>query len=234
MTRNFDNILSRYIELLAGIDRWFNRCQSTFPAEIRCGQGCSGCCRGLFDVTLLDAWLVRHGFLQLNPESQERIRLAAEARVNAMRSHWPEFSPPYILNGRPDDEWELLMPDDDETPCVFLDDSGRCLIYEHRPMTCRLHGLPLVDLSGEVMHEEWCTENFVASDPLKISGLRGHFISQFRTEVSFMVELTTELFGHGVGELDTFIPLAVLVDYDRFDWRGWRQQSVLIENGPLT
>lgn len=234
MTRNIDNILASYAELLAGIDLWFNRCQSTFPAEIRCGQGCSGCCRGLFDVTLLDAWLVRHGFLQLNPESQERISLAAEARVNAMRSHWPEFSPPYILNGRPDVEWELLMPDDDEAPCVFLDDAGRCLIYEHRPMTCRLHGLPLVDLSGEVMHDEWCTENFVASDPLKISGLRGHFISQFRTEVSFMVELTTELFGHGVGELDTFIPLAVLVDYDRFDWRGWRQQSVLIENGPLT
>jgi len=40
---------------------------------------------------------------------------------------------------------ELLLegPPHPEGACAFLDESGACLIYEHRPYVCRTQGLPL-------------------------------------------------------------------------------------------
>ena len=233
MTTTIDTILSHYTQLLTAVDQWFCHSQVTFPDQIRCGQACSGCCRGLFDVTLLDAWLVRRGYEQLTVANQKMIRVQAEARLTAMRSLWPEFAEPYILNYRPDTEWEPLMPDEDETTCVFLDDTGCCLIYAHRPMTCRLHGLPLIDTSGEIMHDEWCTENFPSTDPLHLHQLQAPFDEWFRAEVALMQQLTGHLFGEELGELDTFIPLAALVNYDWFDWGEWWNRIRLIPNEPV-
>jgi Fe-S-cluster containining protein len=99
---------------------------------------------------------------------------------------------------------------------VLLDSEGHCLVYEHRPMTCRLHGLPLIDISGEVMHDEWCTENFRGANPLTLAeGLKGDFDRFFREEVKLDRELSQQLFGTIIYELDTVIPAALLIDFAR-------------------
>ncbi len=226
-------ILDAYGELISVIDVWFSRCQTALPDQIRCGQGCSGCCRALFDITLLDAWNLQRGFKLLPSATQAVIRGKANQRLALMLTPWPEFAEPYLLNYRPEGDWEQLMPDEDETPCVFLDDAGRCLVYDHRPMTCRLHGLPLVDLNGEVMYDEWCTDNFLDENPLELSELRAPFAVMFQQEVALMKQVTLQLFGHGLGELDTFIPLAALVDYETFDWSSWWAAVLLVENAQV-
>ena len=54
-------IVGRYRRLVAEADAWFARALAAHRAEARCGRGCDGCCRGLFDVTPLDAALLRAG-----------------------------------------------------------------------------------------------------------------------------------------------------------------------------
>lgn len=233
MNHKLAEILGAYGALLREVDQWFNRCQTALPQQIICGQGCSGCCRALFDITLLDAWHLQRGFQLLPPATQAVIHGKARLRLAQMRRQWPEFAAPYLLNYRPEADWEQLMPDEDETPCAFLDDAGRCLVYDYRPMTCRLHGMPLVDLSGEVMYDEWCTENFPDADPLDLPQVRAPFAAMFQQEVALMQQFTLLLFGHGLGELDTFIPLAALVDYETFDWTSWWAEVVLVENAPV-
>jgi Fe-S-cluster containining protein len=214
-------ILADYQRLLGRIDTWFAAAALRHPEQIRCGKGCSGCCRGLFDITILDGALLQQGFAQLPPTVRGEVLEKATARLARMQQLWPELAPPYLLNHRPDEEWEQLMPDDDETPCVLLDDHGHCLVYDHRPMTCRLHGLPLVDISGEVMHDEWCTENFMDTDPLALTDLAAPFDEIFRQEVMLGREFSRALLGDAVHELDTFIPPALLVDYAEFPWGKW-------------
>jgi Fe-S-cluster containining protein len=232
-------ILDAYGRLLTEVDRWFADCLRQFPGDIRCGQGCSGCCRALFDITLLDAWQLKTGFDQLPAPAKEAPLARAGTRAAELARLWPGFSAPFILNLRPDSEWEELMPEDDETPCPLLADDGRCLVYDHRPMTCRLHGLPLVDVNGEVLHDEWCTENFATRDPLALAALQGPFIALFREEVRLGRLFTAELLGAPLGELDTFIPTALLLDFASFDWRGWWsdngeqvRQTARIQGGP--
>jgi len=218
------DILEQYGKLLRQVDAWFARCMERFPSEIACASGCSECCRGLFDITLLDAAYLKSGFELLSAAARRRVTEKARVRLAGLQQIWPDFVPPYLLNCRPEEEWEELMPDDDETPCVLLGNDGRCLVYDHRPMTCRLHGLPLIDLSGDVMHDEWCTLNFTGTDPLALEELRGEFRTLFREELLLFRECVRTLFGQSCNEIDTFIPTALLIDFRKFDWQSWRAE----------
>lgn len=219
-----NELFHQYQALLARVDAWFGRCATVAGGSIHCTAGCSGCCRGIFDITLLDAAYLNHGFrTTVEAQVRERVLARCRRRLRKLRSHWPEFSRPFVLNYRLETDWEELMPDDDETPCVLLVD-GRCLVYDYRPMTCRLHGLPFVDQAGEVLHDEWCTLNFVGENPLDAPALREDFPAIFYEEGRLLRHFSELLTGSTFDALDTFIPTALLIDFKRFDWKSWQQE----------
>jgi len=207
-------IVEEYKKLLNEIDIWFKKSISIYPDQIKCNKGCSECCRGLFDITLLDAFFIKTGFKTLPVKTRDDLINQANKIVKKTEKIWPDFAPPYLLNYKPAEEWDMIMPDDDETPCIFLDKHGNCLIYNYRPMTCRLHGLPMVDISGEVMHDEWCTNNFIDSSPLEAEKIRAPFREIIKKEVELGRLFSKERVGKVFYELDTLIPTAILIDFD--------------------
>ncbi len=207
-----DDILRSYGDLLGEVDRWFTGCSTAYPQQIVCAGGCSSCCRGLFDITLPDAALLKSGFELLPQAVRTDVTRKARERVKGIRKIWPEFSPPYLLSHRPEEEWPRIMPEDDDTPCVLLDPDGRCLLYDYRPMTCRLHGLPLVDLSGELLDDSFCPLNFAARDPLTVAGLRGEFAELFRKETDLISRFNSLFNALPTAQMDTLIPAALLSD----------------------
>lgn len=220
-----DQILQEYAALLQSVDRWFARSIAAAGDAVVCSKGCSDCCRGLFDITLLDACLLKRGFDRLPEQVRERVTDKARIRIEALQAIRPGLEHPYILNVWPEEEWDEMMPDEDETPCPLLSDDGTCLVYDHRPMTCRLHGLPLVDVSGEVFHDEWCTLNFTREDPLSKPELSWEFRELFKDELLLFREVMDGLFNEKINELDTFIPTALLIDFQGFDWEGWWREN---------
>lgn len=222
-----EDVLGKYRKLLQKVDGWFAGCVEKHQNAIRCRTGCSGCCRGLFDITLLDACLLKSGFDLLDPETKLSVLDKAKGCLAGLKVIWPDFDNPYILNYRPEEEWELLMPEDDETPCPLLGMDGTCLVYDFRPMTCRLHGLPLVDVSGEVMFDGWCTLNFTGKDPVEIVDLRWGFNELFRNELEIFRWFTLKLLNQSMNELDTFIATALLIDFKNFEWAEWLKKSGL-------
>ena len=182
----------------------------------------------MFDITLLDALYLKSGFDRLDAGVKVRVLDKAKERLISLQALWPDFEAPYILNYRPEEEWEILMPDDDETPCPLLGEDGRCLVYDFRPMTCRLHGVPLIDISGELFYDEWCSLNFTKEDPLKMDELTWGFNALFKKELVIFRDLTYKLFKHRVNELDTFIPTALLIDFAHFPWRKWKKENPLL------
>ena len=106
------------------------------------------------------------------------------------------------------------MPEEDATPCPLLGEDGCCLVYAWRPMTGRLHGLPNIDLSGESFSDECWTLNFPDADPLALPELRWSFRRTFAAEMQLFGEFTIALFGAPRNEVDTFIPLALLMDWE--------------------
>jgi Fe-S-cluster containining protein len=205
-------IVRQYQALLATVDDWFAGCKAAYDSQIRCAAGCSACCRGLFDITLLDAFLLQTGVARLPAWRQAAIRAKAEDRLSQLRADWSGLDHPYLLNHLPDELW-TEMPEDDETPCPLLGEDGACLVYAHRPMICRTHGLPNLDIGGESFSDLCCTLNFPGAGPLYPGGLRWPFRRAFEKELALCGAFTRHLLGVSLREADTFIPLALLIDF---------------------
>lgn len=211
-------LLEEYRALLGEIDAWFERCQTAVPpGMLACRKGCPACCRGLFDITLLDAFLLQEGFAALPAAIREQVLARCRSRLAELQQRWPDLHPPYLLNALPNEDW-TGMPEEDETPCPLLGEDGLCLVYPFRPMTCRLHGLPNIDLSGEDFSTDLCTLH--AGDPhtLPADVLRWRFRATFTREIALLRAFTLQLTGTPTSEADTFIPLALLADYQAVDW----------------
>lgn len=213
MKESLRSLLDEYRALLGEIDVWFDSClQAAPPGVLACRKGCSACCRGLFDITLLDAFLLQDGFARLPKVTREQVLARCRPRLVELQARWPELRPPYLLNALPDDSW-TEMPEADETPCPLLGGDGLCLTYAFRPMTCRLHGLPNLDLSGEDFSTDLCTLHPGNSLTLPEGTLRWRFRETFTREMTLLSALTRELTGMPTAQADTFIPLALLADY---------------------
>jgi hypothetical protein len=79
-------------------------------------------------------------------------------------------------------------------------------------MTCRLNGIPLIDISGEELFDEWCTLNFTKEDPRRFVDLRFEFAGLFSQELLLFQQLIYHLTGTIRNEVDLFIPAAVVLD----------------------
>lgn len=208
-------LLDRYGLLLGEVDAWFKYCLEQHPDLIACRNGCSECCRGLFDITLLDAVYLRRGFDTLPERQRAQIVQAASRRLELLSLVNPAFAEPWLLNGILEADWDALMPEDDEAPCLLLSETGGCLAYEHRPMTCRLNGIPLIDDSGEELFDEWCTLNFTEEDPRRLATIRFGFTRLFTQELRLFQELIRYLTSSVRNEVDLFIPAALVMDRNK-------------------
>ncbi|HXE95541.1 MAG TPA: YkgJ family cysteine cluster protein [Dongiaceae bacterium] len=208
-------LLERYGALLSEVDAWFRRCLERHPDEIACRNGCSACCRGLFDITLMDALYLRQGFAELPEPIRNELAGKASQRLEQLSLINSAFVEPWLLNGIPESDWDALMPEEDDTPCLLLSETGGCLIYDHRPMTCRLNGIPLIDVSGEELFDEWCTLNFTQENPRQLADLRFSFTELFSQELLLFQELVRRLTGSARNEVDLFIPAAIVMDCNK-------------------
>lgn len=213
--------LKQYRQLLADVDHWFASCLQSGGSNLACRGGCSACCRGLFDITLLDAWLLKEAFSGLPHDVRSEVLDRSQARLVELGSRWPDLKPPYLLNALPEEEWSD-MPDEDQTRCPLLTEAGYCLIYSSRPLTCRLHGLPNIDCSGEDFDGTVCTLHAVSPTSLPENVLRWRFREVYSQEVLLFRAFTKKLTGKAWQELDTFIPLALLADYAAVDWHNFK------------
>lgn len=217
MSSRLDDIALQYKGVLETVDAWFSRCKVEVGELILCDKGCSSCCRGLFDITLIDAYLLQLGFSQLPETRRRQVIGKAEDRLRQLQQQWPDFTHPYVLNSMPDQVW-TEMPEEDQTPCPLLGEDGSCLVYAWRPLVCRQHGLPNIDLSGACFSELYCTLNFEGFDPLAMPQIRGEFQRLFEQEMALFGAFTSVLFGAPINEADTFIPTALLIDFSRISF----------------
>jgi hypothetical protein len=73
-----------------------------------------------------------------------------------------------------------------------------------------------VDVGGEIMDDAWCTLNFTNSEPLAMAELRGEFIQLFTDEHALFRAFTKQKLKQWINEVDTVIPTALLIDFDKF------------------
>lgn len=145
-----------YRELLSQVDAWYRSVKERHPDQVPCTKGCRDCCIGLFDVSLADRDLLREGMAQAEPGIREDIRTRAEALMAQLRKVSPDLGD--TLDGWSAEEIDDLCDEIGDVECPVLGREGECRLYAHRPLTCRMSGVPVVDLKGNPVFPDGCAK----------------------------------------------------------------------------
>lgn len=145
-----------YRKLLAEVDAWYRSAKAEHPGQVPCEKGCRECCLGLFDVSLADRDLLREGLAGLDPEARRDIESRAAHLLEELRRIEPELG--LTLDGWDAREIDDLCDQAGPVECPVLGREGDCRLYEHRPLTCRMSGIPVVDASGRQVFPEGCAK----------------------------------------------------------------------------
>lgn len=122
-------------ELRASCDAAFQQVAKQHSQAMACQTGCDDCCHALFDLAPMEVLALAVAFKQLpRQERREALRRAEKAaRIydDAARK---------VLAAQGEEKFKLLSQA--RVPCPLLS-KGRCILYEERPATCRLYGIPV-------------------------------------------------------------------------------------------
>ena len=127
---------------------------------LACKPGCSQCCHGVFAINQLDAIRLRKGLAELDahdPERAGRLRKRALDTVARLSEDYPGDPVSGVLDEDDTDEAAKRWDDfGNAEPCPALDPAtGRCELYEYRPVLCRTFG-PAMKSEGDLGHCELC------------------------------------------------------------------------------
>jgi len=159
-------------ELLAGLEREWDRARARAGAWLRCAPGCAECCHGPFPITPLDAARLRAGLAALRSADPARAAAVLRRARSARAALTPDF-PGDAGSGRlrgSEVELDAYLERHAPAPCPALDPAaGTCDLYAWRPVTCRTHGPP-ARYGGEDVAP--CRLCFVGAAPADIEGCR--------------------------------------------------------------
>lgn len=137
-----------YKDLLDRADAFFHERRHALPQHFQC-SGCSLCCYGLFEIGAADIPMIAEGLAKLHPSRRKRIVRRA---LQIIESGHPDIRECSAA------EKDAFFERTASVACPNLDDAGRCMIYEQRPLVCRTFGLPLRD--GDRYIGDICDLNF--------------------------------------------------------------------------
>ncbi len=209
--------MKRHKEFLAGVDAWFASVRQKQAGQMQCGRGCALCCRGLFDISLPDALMLAEGLNGLTPEQLARAKANAEVIQAGIQMGAPELRTPHFLDVLDEKQVDMIVEQASSPRCPLLGPENQCMVYEHRPLACRLEGLPMVDVN-DGLFGDWCELNFTGGVPREaLKDLENDYyglqeVEQIATEI-----LSDELFKERRRDATVFIA-SIIADFEDY-WK---------------
>lgn len=138
-----ESFFKQYEDLIEQVNAAFEKVKSEYDQCVACKVGCADCCYALFDLTLVEAMYIKSKFDAMGEgEARKDIlerankadRTLYKLKRRAFKDHEAGKSENEILE-------EMA---NHRVRCPALNDQDRCDIYDVRPITCRLYGIPTV------------------------------------------------------------------------------------------
>ncbi len=154
MCYDFSTFFQEYENLVTEVDKLFQKVQEACPDEVKCKSGCVDCCYAMFDLSLIEAMYINKKFHTVLSEKvkQEVLKHADYAE----RQSYKIKRRAYKSRQKGEDTDKILQDiGKEKVKCPLLSDNNTCLLYEYRPINCRLYGIPIY--TGDQVHT--CTKS---------------------------------------------------------------------------
>lgn len=141
MTLDLKRHFVQYEALVQMVDAVFDRVKKEYPKEVFCREKCSDCCYALFDLTLIEALYLKDRFLkQFQGMAKEEILQVADKTDRTLVKMKREAFKKAKSGG---DQLEIIAKMSQErVRCPLLRENNLCMMYDQRPITCRVYGIP--------------------------------------------------------------------------------------------
>jgi Fe-S-cluster containining protein len=147
MALDFSEFFKRYEAIIGEADQVFGAVRSRFAENVRCEKGCCDCCHALFDLTLVEALYLNHAF-RAAYKGKDRDAVLVRADEADRRVHKLKREAFKAVQGGKNAQELLAEMAKAKVRCPLLSDEGLCVLYDHRPVTCRIYGVPTA-IGGE-------------------------------------------------------------------------------------
>lgn len=139
----FKEFFNKYEAVVEMADNAFEKVRASHSEFIQCKMHCADCCHALFDLTLIEALYINHKVKEMfdgdkKSRLEEKANIADRAVFKLKKKAYKEFE-----SGKSEDEILKDMATK-RLRCPLLNEEDKCDLYEFRPITCRLYGIPLL------------------------------------------------------------------------------------------
>jgi Fe-S-cluster containining protein len=133
--------IRRYLELVERADNLFATVQQSYGDLMACRPGCDECCHVYYELSLIEAFYLNGMFSQeVSGKVREKALFRAEKalpKFNRARADLARIASQAGTNTHTVENSAAAV----RIPCP-LNEQGTCVLYKHRPITCRLYGTP--------------------------------------------------------------------------------------------
>jgi len=126
--------------------REYNDYSISVMVKNTCPHGCNKCCQDYFFISIVEFYLILERLLQTKDKLDEYIEKAIKYEQSFKQLYPKEFGtlselmPNNYLNQFEDKYFSDNRVGLTKLDCIFINDKGKCDIYNFRPSICRLFG----------------------------------------------------------------------------------------------
>ena len=208
MKIDFRPYFEKYKTVVNQVDELFVKVQKDHPECVTCKIKCADCCHALFDLTLIEAMYINNQLKKIIT-GKEKSRILEKANRADRKTHMIKKQA-YKSKKAGKDETQILMDIAAErVRCPLLNEDDLCELYEYRPITCRLYGIP-TSIGGR---SHTCGKSgFIEGRPYPAVNLDAIQKKLYEISNEFVRDIKTKY----VKMADMLIPLsmAILTDFD--------------------
>jgi len=132
-----NDLFSKYTFIVRKADHLFHTIQEKYPLSVQCRIRCCDCCHAIFGVFPIEAAYINHHFNRLERRVRRDILRRAEKAENEMLQAKDSLK---VFKDKP--EMKVYGLGKQRVRCPFLTEKKECVLYEKRPIICRIYGVP--------------------------------------------------------------------------------------------
>jgi Fe-S-cluster containining protein len=132
-----ETLFKKYQQLVVKGDAAFETTEQEYGSSIKCKVGCSDCCHAIFGLFLVEAAHIQKLFNRLDRKVRREALLRADkADIELQRVE------ERLQAFEDDPQMKSYALAKERVRCPLLDANNECVLYPHRPLTCRVYGIP--------------------------------------------------------------------------------------------
>jgi Fe-S-cluster containining protein len=148
MIPEVDEVFNKYEAFVKQLDGVFEQVRQQFPDCVKCELACSDCCHALFDLSLIEALYINRKFLAEMVEQGKAAILEKANETDRTTYRLKRKAYKSVEAGEKTEDQVLFEMAAERIRCPLLNDQDQCDMYDFRPVTCRLYGIP-TSISGK-------------------------------------------------------------------------------------